>query len=201
LNVQPVIPFDLGPRWNLISRTIVPIAYQAGVLPGQGDQIGLGDVTASLFFSPKQTDGGLIWGVGPALLLPSATDDRLGAGQWSAGPTGLVLKQQNGWTYGMLVNHLWTFAGDGDRSDVTSTFVQPFLNHTKGNVTYGVNFEGSYDWETKQWTLPLNISRSQVTTIGGRPVSLAGGLKFYVDAPDGAPDWGIRLTATLLFPK
>lgn len=202
LDFEPVIPFELDERWNLISRTIVPVIYEAGTTPGSGDQFGLGDVMASLFFSPKEpTAGGLIWGIGPALLLPTATRDRLGTDQWAAGPTGLVLKQQNEWTFGLLVSHVWTITGDEDRNDVTATFAQPFLNHTRGSVTYGVNFEGTYDWETERWTLPMNLFRNQVMSIGSQRVSIGGGLKFYVDAPEGAPDWGIRVNVTLLYPK
>jgi hypothetical protein len=86
LNIQPVVPFDLNERWNLISRTIVPVVYQAGFFSGLGDQFGLGDTTQSLFFSPKgPTARGLIWGVGPAFLLPTATDDLLGTDQWARG--------------------------------------------------------------------------------------------------------------------
>jgi hypothetical protein len=202
LNAQPVIPFDLNDRWNLISRTIVPVIYQAGVLPGMGDQFGLGDVVQSLFFSPKQpTAGGLIWGVGPVLLLPTATDDLLGADQWGAGPTVVLLKQQGSSTYGVLMNHIASISGDNDRPDVNSTFLQPFLSRTNGSITYTVNFEGSYDHETEQWTLPLNLSVSKVTRIGNQLVSFGGGAKFYTDVPDGAPHWGLRVNIVLLYPK
>jgi hypothetical protein len=202
LNAQPVIPFDLNDRWNLISRTIIPVIYQAGVLPGMGDQFGLGDTVQSLFFSPKQpTAGGLIWGVGPVLLLPTATDGLLGADQWGAGPTVVLLKQQGSLTYGVLMNHISSISGDNDRADVNSTFLQPFLSRTNGSITYTVNFEGSYDHETEQWTLPLNLSVSKVTRIGNQLVSFGGGAKFYTDVPDGAPHWGLRVNIVLLYPK
>ena len=202
INAQPVIPIELNERWNLISRTIVPVIYQAGVLPGQGDQFGLGDIVQSVFFSPKApTAGGWIWGVGPVFLLPTATDDFLGADQWGGGPTAVVLKQRDEWTYGVLANHIESFAGDDDRPDVSSTFLQPFLAHTKGSVTYTANFEGTFDHETDEWTLPLNLSVSKVTRVGDQLVSYGGGVKFYVDAPDGAPNWGLRATITLLYPR
>ena len=92
LNVQPVIPVSLGEDWNMISRTIVPIASQHDIFPGAGSQFGLGDTVQSLFFSPKEpTASGLIWGIGPAALLPTATDDYLGADTWAVGATGVVL--------------------------------------------------------------------------------------------------------------
>jgi hypothetical protein len=106
LNVQPVIPASIGEHWNLISRTILPMVSQDDVVPGTGGQSGLGDLTQSLFFSPKaQIASGWTWGVGPALLVPTATDDLLGSEKWGAGPTAVVLKQSaRGWTHGALVN-------------------------------------------------------------------------------------------------
>jgi len=93
-NVQPVIPISLNDDWNMISRTIIPVVKQSDVpLPGISES-GMGDIVQSLFFSPKKpTAGGLIWGVGPVLNLPTSTKDSLGPEAWAAGPTGLVLKQ------------------------------------------------------------------------------------------------------------
>jgi len=130
-NVQPVIPFALSEEWNLISRTIVPIVYQDDVFPGQGSQFGLGDVNLSLFFSPwAPTAGGVIWGVGPVFLLPTATDSLLGSRKWSAGPAGVALTTRGRWTLGVLANHVWSFAGGDARQDLSNTFVQPFVSYT-----------------------------------------------------------------------
>jgi hypothetical protein len=204
LNLQPVVPISIGEDWNLISRTIVPLVYQEDLFPGAGSQFGTGDITQSLFFSPKKpTAGGWIWGVGPARMLPTATDDQLGTGQRGAGPTAVVLRQtEGGLTYGALVNHIWSFAGDGDRDDVNSTFLQPFLSKGLGQGrTLTFNFESSYNWEGEQWTVPFNVSYSKVSKIGSQLVSYSGGARYYFDAPDGGPDWGLRFVFTLLYPK
>ncbi|MBO9528198.1 MAG: hypothetical protein J7517_19120, partial [Sphingobium yanoikuyae] len=110
VNVQPVVPVSIGANWNMISRTILPITYQEDIFPGAGSQFGSGDITQSFFFSPKQPSaGGWIVGVGPALLVPTASDDLLGTGKWGAGPTAVVLRQtEAGWTYGALLNHIWS---------------------------------------------------------------------------------------------
>ena len=114
-------------------------------------------------------------------LLPTATDDLLGSDKWGAGPTGVVLKQQGPWTYGALVNYIDSVGGDDDRPDVRSTFLQPFLSHTNGPITYGVNFEGSYDHEADQWTLPLHLTVSKVMRVGTQLVSFGGGLRIFTD--------------------
>ena len=149
LNVQPVIPFTLNDQWNLISRTIVPFAAESDVIPGEPHQSGLGDTTQSFFFSPKDPVGGWIIGAGPAMLLPTATETSLGYGKWGLGPTMVVVKQTpNGWTYGTLWNHIWSVAGSSNRTDVNSTFIQPFLSKGLGQgVTASANLEASYDWK------------------------------------------------------
>jgi hypothetical protein len=204
LNVQPVIPFSIGEDWNLISRTIVPLVDQSDIFPGAGSQTGVGDTVQSLFLSPKApTAGGIIWGVGPVFLLPTATDDLLGTGKWGVGPTGVVLKQQGPWTVGGLANHIWSVAGDKDRADVNQTLLQPFVSYTTPDAwTFTLQTESTYNWETEEWAVPVNAVASKVVTVGDRPVSFFGGVRYWADSPVGGPDgWGLRFGATLLFPK
>jgi hypothetical protein len=200
LNFQPVIPVSISKDWNLIIRTIVPVISQNDII-GTTSQSGLSDTTQSFFFSPKKEVGGLILGVGPALLYPSATNDFLGTEKWGAGPTLLILKQTGGWTYGILTNHIWSYAGNDHRDYVSSTFIQPFLSYsTKTKTTFTLNTESSYDWHNHQWTVPINFLIAQLIKIGKQPVQLALGAKVYADGPTSAPDWGIRFVVTPLFP-
>jgi hypothetical protein len=201
LNFQPVVPISLSCDWNLISRTIVPFIHQEDMI-GTSEQTGLGDVTQSFFFSPKKPWHGLIWGVGPAFLVPTATDDLLGTEKFGVGPTAVLLTQIEGWTLGTLANHIWSVAGDDSRADVSSTFLQPFITYTtKTHTTFGVNTESTYDWETEQWTVPVNLFVSQIVKVGKMPLSLQLGGRWFADGPDGTPDWGIRFVVVLLFPK
>jgi len=204
LNIQPVIPFSLSENWNLISRTILPVISQQDVVAGAGTQSGIGDITQSLFFSPKKpTAGGLIWGVGPVFLLPTASKDQLGGEKWGLGPTVVLLKQESGWTYGMLANQIWSVAGTANRADISSTFLQPFLSYTtKSFTTYGLNTESTYNWEAKNWSVPLNLTVTQLLKVGQQRLTLQGGVRYWADSPDsGAHGWGARVTVTFLFPK
>ena len=204
LNVQPVVPIELNKEWNLISRTVLPVVSQQYIAPGAGSQSGLGDTVQSFFFSPKApTAGGWIWGAGPVLLLPTGSDDLLSAKKWGAGPTAVVLKQDSGWTYGALANHVWSFAGESERRNVSSTFLQPFLSYTtKDAWTYGVNVESTYDWKGRQWTVPMNVTASKITKIGEQLISVGGGVRYWLDRPESAPHgWGARFVVTLLFPR
>ena len=201
-NVQPVVPFSLNEDWNLITRTIVPVIYAEGTTNGAGSKFGLGDVVQSFFLSPKApTSGGWIWGAGPVFAWPTATDSALGSEKWGAGPTAVFLRQDSGWTYGVLANHIWSYAGWGDQ-DVSATFLQPFLTYTTRKfTTFGINTESTYDWENHQWTVPLNLSVSQLLKVSKQPIGLAIGFKYYADGPSGGPDWGLRFTVSFLFPK
>ena len=204
-NVQPVIPISLSQDWNVISRTILPLAYQSHVVD-EGNQGGLGDILQSLFFSPKApTKGGIIWGVGPAILVPSATNASLGGEKWAAGPTFVVLTQKSGWTIGALANQLWSFAGSSDRSEINALFLQPFVSKTtKTLTTFTLNTESTYSWKagSDRWSVPINLSVSQLMRFGEQPVSLSGGFRYWAESPANGPSgFGFRFAVTLLFPK
>jgi hypothetical protein len=206
-NIQPVLPFELNEDWNLISRTILPLIDQHGAAPdGLADKSGTGDTTQSFFFSPKlPTASGWILGAGPAILIPTGSDELLSSEQWGAGPTAVALKQSEGWTRGILANHIWGLDGsppDG-KEKVNATYLQPFLVYTTHSYTsFGVNTESTYDWQSKEWSVPINLFVSQILKIGGQPLSIQAGPRYWADSPeDGAQGWGARAAVTLLFPK
>ncbi len=202
LNVQPVIPIKLNDKWNLISRTIVPIIHQSNVTGPGTSQSGLGDTTQSLFFSPNKTVP-FIWAIGPVILIPTATDANLGTQKLGFGPTALVLKQKEGWTYGILANHIWSVAGKSTRSRVSSTFLQPFLSYTtKRAWTYAINTESTYDWVSGNWSVPINPLLSKLVRFGHQPMSFGGGVKCWATVPTGGPrNCSLRIVVTALFPK
>lgn len=216
-NIQPVVPVALSPKLNLIMRNILPVIYQSdvfaplsddtsegsGVYAGQGDQGGLGDLTSSFFLSPSAPVKGIIVGAGPVFLLPTATDKYLGSGKWGVGPTVVVLKQTGPWTVGALYNHVFSFAGQSARNDVSTSFFQPFLNYTFKNTTsLLVNMESTYDFAgSNGWTVPVNFAASKIFKLGPQLVNFQIGARYYATGPTGAADWGLRFSTTFLFPK
>ena len=203
-NVQPVIPFEVNADWNLITRTIMPVIWQDDVFPGTGSQFGLGDINLTLFFSPRQpASGGLIWGVGPVFVLPTATDSKLGGKKWGAGPAAIALKMQGNWTYGVLANHVWSFAGKDERPDINNTFMQPFVAYTWPSAwTLSFQSETSYNWETEKWTVPVNVAMAKLTMFGKLPVSLQAGVGYWLESPAGAADdWRLRFQANFVLPR
>jgi hypothetical protein len=129
-------------------------------------------------------------------------DDGLTTDKFSVGPTAVALKQQDGWTYGIRWNHLWSVSGDEEAPRVNSEFLQPFLSFTtKTYTTFGLNTESTYNWETEDWTVPINLTATQLVKLGKRPVSFLVGYRKYMGSPPGEQDWGLRFQVTLLFPK
>jgi hypothetical protein len=201
---KPVVPISLNDDWNLITRTVVPWISLSDIAPGV-DESGLGDVQASFFFSPKApTAGGWIWGAGPVALLPTASEDLLGSEKWGLGPTGVALKQQGPWTYGMLANHVWSFAGDDTRPEYNRSLLQPFVTYTTPKATsVTLQTESTYDWEGREWSVPVNLIVGQVVKAGPQLMQLKAGVRYWADSPAGAgPEgWGVKLGVVLLFPK
>ena len=165
---------------------------------------GLGDIVASQFFSPKKpTAGGLIWGIGPVEMLPTASHDTLGSDKWGLGPTIVGLQQTGPWTVGLLANHIWSVGGDPGRTDINATFLQPFVSYiTTTKTTFTVNTESTYDWKGETWSVPVNVVVSQLLKVGGQIISVSAGARYWADSPDNGPEgWGGRLVLTFLFPK
>src|SRR5438874_10174004 len=218
LNIQPVIPISISKDWNLILRTIFPVVSQHDLFyfanlpknsplqPQNRSQDGLSDTTQSFFFSPKKPGPfGLIWGLGPAFLYPTGTQDFLGTGTFSIGPTLVVLKQTGPWTMGALMNQLWSVVIEEHRSSLSQMFLQPFLSYTtKTHTTFTLNTESTANWNNPpgdaKWTVPLNFQVSQILKIGKQPISLQIVGKYYADSPRYGPDWGVRFIVTLLYP-
>jgi hypothetical protein len=203
LNVQPVIPFSLTPKWNMITRVIVPFVSQPPLFEGGTAASGVSDILTSFFFSPV-TGSSFTWGAGPVISLPSTAEPTLGTEKWSAGPTIVALKQAGPWTYGALWNQVWSFSGNSKREDVNQMFVQPFLAYTtKKAMTLTVQSEstGNFKAADEQWTVPINFVVSKVASFGTFPASYQLGFGAFAVHPENAPSWKIRGAIVLLLPK
>ena len=134
--------------------------------------------------------------------MPTATNERLGGDQWGAGPTVTALKQSGPWTYGGLANHIWSFADDKN-AKISSTYIQPFLAHvTPSAVTYSLNTESTYNWETEEWSVPINFMVSKMLKLGTQLISIQGGVRYWAVSADSSPEgWGARFALTFIIPK
>ena len=201
LNIQPVVPIKLNENLNLITRYIIPIVTQYNLTGEGSSQSGLSDATVSAFLSPSKTGNGVTWGAGPAFLVPIATDSYLGTGKFGIGPTAVILKQTNGFTFGALANQIWSVAGEADRAAVSQLFVQPFFTFNwKSGAGIGVVGSITQNWETKINTTTITVPFTGITKFGKQIIQLAVGPQFPVTGNPIA-SFGWRAQLTLIFPK
>src|SRR5450755_3763821 len=201
MNFQPVVPFKLNENLNLITRYIIPVMTQYDITGENTSQSGLSDATISAFLSPSKTHNGLTWGVGPAFLIPTATNTYLGTGKFGIGPTAVILKQANGFTYGALLNQIWSVAGQSDRPDISQLFVQPFFTYNwKSGAGIGIVGSITQDWESKTNVSTITLPLSGITKFGKQIIQLAVGPQIPISGPNKA-DFGWRAQLVLIFPK
>jgi len=206
LNIQPVIPIEVSPEWNIITRTIVPVISQPPLFDGDSRVNGIGPTQLSAFLSPADPKGGVIWGAGAIAQIPTTSDSALGSYRWGAGPTFVILHLDKGdpWVYGFLANNVWS-VGSGAGGSYNNFLVQPFVNY---------NFEGGLyltsapiltaDWKAEtgqQWTVPLGGGIGKIFHLGKLPVNTQISAYYNVVRPDFGPNWQIRAQVQLMFPK
>jgi hypothetical protein len=204
LNIQPVIPVRVSEKWNLISRVIVPLINQPDVTRPNLGVTGLGDINPTFFLSPAKP-GKLIWGIGPAFLLPTATNSVLGQGKWSAGPSVVAVVQPRQWTIGAVANNVWNFAGHSDKPAVNQMLLQYFVNYNLQKGWY-ISLAPiiTANWQASRgnvWTVPFGGGIGRIMKLGLQPVSLSA--QFYGNAthPAGTSPWSMRMQIAFLFPK
>ncbi len=204
LNIQPVIPTHLGDNWMLISRIIQPIIWQPYPSQPTGGEYGLGDMNPTFFLSPAKP-GKVIWGVGPAFVIPTATNDVLGQGKFSLGPSVVALAQPEHWTIGALANNVWSVAGSGGRPPVNQFLMQYFINYNMKKGWYlTMSPILTANWRASSgnvWTVPFGGGVGRIMKLGFQPVNISA--TFYGNAvyPAGTSPWSMRLQIAFLFPK
>lgn len=200
LKFQPVIPLRVYHNWRVISRSIIAVENKHGF--GYTGKTGLGDLTQTFFISPTFHDETFKWGIGPAFLIPTATEKQLGNEKWGAGPSFALLKETPSWSFGLITRHIWSFAGNADTADVNKSVLQPYITrHFKNGWAVKVNPEYTYDWVSHQGELPINLTFSKVITLHQTPLRFSFGGRYYADKMSGGPDWGLRASVTLVFPR
>ncbi len=204
LNIQPVIPVKISDNWMLIMRIIQPLVWQPFSNQNTGGEYGLGDMNPTFFLSPRK-HGKLIWGIGPVFTIPTATNEVLGQGKLSMGPSVVLLAQPGKWTIVNLVSNVWSVAGSGSRPSVNQMLDQYVIAYQLNKGWY-VNSAPiiTADWRARSgsvWTVPFGGGIGRVQKLGPQPVNWQVG--FYGNAmyPKGGSSWSMRLQLSFLFPK
>jgi len=206
LQFQPVVPIQLSENWNLITRTIGALVYQPNITMSHQGTFGLNDINPSFFLSPAKP-GKLIWGAGPTFLFPTATDNVLGTGKFSMGPSVVALVQPGKWTFGVLVSNLFSVAGPSDRADVNSFTLQYFINYNLKKGYYLTSAPiNSANWNAPSgnvWLVPVGGGIGRIMRLGFQPVNVSIQAYGNVKRPDTfpAPTWQLKFQIAFLYPK
>jgi hypothetical protein len=109
------------------------------------------------------------------------------------------------WVNGFLANHVWSFAGDHERDDVSQSTFEPVASYNFDNGWYlGFDSTMTADWNApadKRWTVPLGMDVGKAFEIGKKSVSVQFGTYYNIERAEGTPRWLVRLQVTLIFPK
>lgn len=201
LNVQPVVPM-VGEKWNVIARTIIPI----NSLPlGEYDSIfGIGDTMMTFFVSPAKA-GSVIWGLGPIIGLPTASNPQaLGTQKWGLGPSGVIFISAAKWTFGGVVSNVWSVAGNKDRASYSNFTFQWFINYNiGGGWAVGTVPIVTANWKAEsgeQWTVPWGLQVSKVSKIGQQPVNILLGYYYNSEHPTDGAERQVRFQINFMFP-
>jgi hypothetical protein len=213
--IQPVLPVPLTDDWNLVTRPIIPIvtaprfnvsARDFGDCPGNcGSGIppfsvgsdrttALGDIVVWSMLSPNEPpelpDGSkMVWGAGPSFRFPTATEDKFGSERWSAGPSGILLRQppkDGHWTLGLFGQHHWSFAGSSGRDSVSHTQLQYIWWYklpVEGEWSVGAFPMIDINWKAdggNKYNVPIGLGFSTTFFVGPMPLRVGAEIDYFV---------------------
>lgn len=206
LNIQPIVPVTLGDKgWLLINRAIIPLPKSTpnNFSKEASNITGIGDITYTAWFSPPGK-GKFTWGFGPSMIFPTASDDRLGHGKFSIGPSVVLVYVTPKWMAASILSNWISVAGDDDRADVNSFYFQPIFTYFLKKKWYATtapiilaNWEADKD---DRWTVPIGGGIGKMFKVGKMPLDLTAQAYYNTIKPDVASDWQLRVQLKLIFP-
>jgi hypothetical protein len=205
LNIQPVIPFHVGDDWNIITRTILPLVWNPDMSPIPSEAFGTAPTTFSAFLSPRNPSNGWLWGIGPAIQIPTASSPLLGSSVWGGGPTGVLVYMNGPWVAGVLANNIWSFGGTSGRlgNSYNNFLTQPFVNYNFGGgwyVTTSPIVTANWEAAGTKWTVPIGAGVGRVVKLFDKlPVNFMVGAYYNVIRPTYGADWQLRSQVTFIF--
>lgn len=209
LQVRPTFTIS-SKNYNFINRPIIPFLDLNGEIGGRpdlpntggGDARGLGDISYTVAVEARKLKPVSV-AAGMAASFPTATEDALGSGKWSAGPAVIVIGRHEPWAFLISARQIWSFAGDADRGDVNNFAVEPI-------ITYGLN-QAWYlftdpvivsNWELEvgeRWMVPVGGGIGRFFDVGDVIMDVKVESYYNAIRPNGAPDWTLGATVGFVF--
>jgi hypothetical protein len=207
LQLQPVIPLQISENWLFVPRIeAAALVYGPDVARTKGGTTGLGDTVATFFFTPFHARQ-LIWAVGPALLIPTATDSRLGTGKWDLGPSVALLVQPDWGFVGLVVQNIWSLPGHDSRASGNQLQIETQFSYNLPHGWYlGTAPTINADWTQvagDRWLLPFGGGAGKTFNIGNQAMDSNVALYYNAVRPASQlyPRWQLSFQLTLLYPK
>jgi hypothetical protein len=207
LQILPVIPLQMTENWLLVPRIVAtPVAYLPDVTRATGGSTGVWDTIATFFITPART-GRLIWGVGPALLIPTATNTSIGAGKWDLGPAVAAFVQPNWGSFGAVAQNIWSLPGNSQRTSVRQMQIETSFSYNLPRGWYlATSPTINADWTQSggdRWLIPFGGGIGRTFNIANQAVDLSIALYSNVVRPSRQffPKWQLNLQCTLLYPR
>jgi len=204
LNIQPIYPIGFSNKWVLINRAIIPIETFPDFSQSSGSITGLGDINFTAWLAPPGK-GTFTWGFGFVSIWPTATDDILGSGKFSIGPSLVLVNMTKKLMLALIISDWFSIAGDADRADVNTFYTQYVVTYFLPNKWYLTTAPIiTANWEAEsgqQWTVPFGGGFGKMLKFGNLPVDLQTQAFYYAVKPDGGPEWGLRFQFKMIFPQ
>jgi len=211
LRIAPLYGLGSLYKMKLVHINLITIVDAPGGIPGwpgnpnpaPGEKVfGVSDLVHASFLTAN-TSGNFSWGAGGMLTVPIATDDRLGSGKWSAGPSFRVTYKSGPWNVGAFGGQIWSFAGDDGRDDVSQLIVRGAVRRQLPNNWYFVSapiITANWNAVGQKWLVPLGGGFGKVVNIRSNPWAFS--LQGYYNAVklDGAPNWSVRFSVIAAIP-
>ena len=207
LRIMPLYSFSLGENWKLANLTILTLADAPGTPafpgePGAEKVAGASDLLHASFFTPKNNHK-VIWGLGPAFSLPTATDEALGSEKWTAGPAFRFAYRTDNWNLGFVAVQRWSFAGTGNRNDVNQLLIRGNIRRQLRNNWYFVSaplISANWDRPGQDWLIPAGGGIGRRFTFNEHPWAWSVQSYYNVVKADSDPDWIIRFAIVSAIP-
>ena len=207
LGIQPRFPLSISKDWLLITRvSMTAPAYQPDSAARSGGITGLGDTTVSMFLT-QTSPGKFIWGLGPAILIPTATSEQLGSGKWGMGPAVAALVEPEWGSVEFLVQNIWSVAGGSNRSPVNQLQLEPMFSYNLPRGWYLTSQPTiTADWTQTtrdRWLLPVGGGAGRTFNIAKQAIdsNLAAYWNAVRPVNPSSPKWQLSLQFTFLFSK
>ena len=212
---QPVMPVQLTEEWKLINRPVFtvntfetpnPFNFSPNFNftgPASADpfstDFGLGDTMLIQWLSNTPSDSKMTFGVGWNWMFPTASNDDLGTGKTSVGPSVVAIYLGDKIITGGILQQYYSIGGDDSRSRVSLMDFQYVFRYRFTPLT-SVGFAPNMQWDqvTGKVTMPVGVGVDTMAFLGKMPLRMGAELQYYPSHERGNnrpfdPEWNFRL--------